>query len=240
MKQDYKTLGVYVPSYKRADQIKTWNVLNDCTYVVRESEEAAYRQAGITKILAAPDAEIDSLPKVRQWIIDHTPEDIVVQIDDDLQRFSYANKNNIVEIDDKDVVDMELERVAQIISDLDIGFAAIQMQENVLKYSREFSFRSTIGQVCWFNKEALAGRYDENIRFKADIDFELQELLYNRIIIVPEYIRVKAVYDKNDGGNSVTKNTRTIQEAVEYMKNKWGVHYAHNFKSNVSRVNVRR
>lgn len=45
MNQDYqacKTVGIYVPSYKRSDRIMTWNVLNDCTYVVRESEEAAY------------------------------------------------------------------------------------------------------------------------------------------------------------------------------------------------------
>lgn len=64
-----KTLGVYVPSYKRAHDIKTYHVLNHCTYVVRESEEQQYREAGVERILTAPDQEIDSLPKVRQWII---------------------------------------------------------------------------------------------------------------------------------------------------------------------------
>lgn len=115
MNQDYqacKTVGIYVPSYKRSDRIMTWNVLNDCTYVVRESEEAAYREAGITKILTAPDEEINSLAKVRQWIIDNTPEDIVIQCDDDISRMIYKGKNNKVEIADKDVIDMEFERVA--------------------------------------------------------------------------------------------------------------------------------
>lgn len=241
MSQDCKTCAIYVPSYRRSDDIKTWHILNDCTYVVRKSEEEAYRKAGVTKILAAPDEEIDSLPKVRQWIIDNTPEDIVIQVDDDLSRFSYANKTNIVNIEDKDTIDMELERIAQLISDLGIGFAALPMQENVLKYTREFSFKSTIGLVCWFNKDGLKkSRYDEKIRFKADMDFELQELLHNRIILIPEYLRVKAVYDKNAGGNSVTKNTRTVQEAVEYMRSKWGCYYSHNYKSNTSKVNVRR
>ena len=59
MKRD-KTFGIYVPSYKRYDCIKTDKVLNDCTYVVRESEEQLYRDAGVRKILAAPDQEIDS------------------------------------------------------------------------------------------------------------------------------------------------------------------------------------
>ena len=40
-----KTLGVYVPSYKRSHDIKTYHVLNDCTYVVRESEADAYRRS---------------------------------------------------------------------------------------------------------------------------------------------------------------------------------------------------
>ena len=235
-----KTLGVYVPSYKRSHDIKTYHVLNDCTYVVRESEADAYRDAGVEKILAAPDAEVDSLPKVRQWIIDHTPEDVVVQIDDDITGFSYVNKNNLVRIEDMDIVDAEFERIGQIISDLKIGFASIRMQENVIKYNEEFRFQSTIGLICWFNKAGLKSRYDTNIRFKEDIDFQLQELLYNRIIIVPEYFRAKAIYDKNEGGNSVDKNTKTINATVEYMKTKWGRYYEHNFKTNQSKAKVRR
>ena len=110
------------------------------------------------------------------------------------------------------------------------------MQENVIKYNEEFRFQSTIGLICWFNKAGLKSRYDTNIRFKADIDFQLQELLYNRIIIVPEYFRAKAIYDKNEGGNSVDKNTKTIK----YMKTKWGRYYEHNFKTNQSKAKVRR
>ena len=130
-----KTLGIYVPSYHRYDCIKTDKILNDCTYVVRESEADLYRAAGVRKVLAAPDGEIDSLPKVRQWIIDNTPEDIVVQVDDDIERFSYVNKNNMVAVTDPDVVDAELVRIAQILSDLHLGFASIRMQESVIKYN---------------------------------------------------------------------------------------------------------
>lgn len=235
-----KTLGVYVPSYKRSGDIKTYHVLNHCTYVVRKSEEQLYRDAGVDRILAAPDEEIDSLPKVRQWIIDNTPEDIVVQIDDDITGFSYVNKNNLVRIEDMDIVDAEFERIGQILSDLKIGFASIRMQENVIKYNEEFRFQSTIGLICWFNKAGLKSRYDENIRFKADIDFQLQELLYNRIIIVPEYFRARAIYDKNEGGNSVDKNTKSLNATVDYMKSKWGKYYEHNFKTNQSKAKVRR
>lgn len=235
-----KTVGIYVPSYKRSDCIKTDKVLNDCTYVVRESEKELYRAAGVRKILTAPDQEINSLPKVRQWIIDNTPEDIVIQVDDDIERFSYVNKINMEEIADPDVVDGELLRIAQILSDLNLGFASIRMQESVVKYNEEFRFFSTIGLVCWFNKAGLKSRYDENVKFKADTDFQLSELLTNRIIIVPEYLRAKAKYDKNSGGNNVHKNSRSMQDTIEYLKTKWGKYYEHNYRTNQSKVKVRR
>lgn len=54
------TLGIYVPSYKRSDRILTYNLLEDCTYVVRESEKADYERAGIKNILAVKDEEINN------------------------------------------------------------------------------------------------------------------------------------------------------------------------------------
>lgn len=221
MNQDYqacKTVGIYVPSYKRSDRIMTWNVLNDCTYVVRESEEAAYREAGITKILTAPDEEINSLAKVRQWIIDNTPEDIVIQCDDDISRMIYKGKNNKVEIADKDVIDMEFERVAQILSDLRLGFASCTMTGDVRKFNAEFLFKGITGGICWFNKECLKSRFDNMTYIKEDTDFVLQELLQNRIIIIPDYFGMQNEYDKNAGGNNENKNSRALNQTVEYMK----------------------
>ena len=81
-----KTVGVYCPSYRRSDCIMTQNILNDVTYVVRASEEEAYRNAGVRKLISAPDEEINSMSKVRQWILDNSPEDIIVQVDDDIKQ----------------------------------------------------------------------------------------------------------------------------------------------------------
>ena len=53
-----KTVGVYCPSYRRSDCIMTQNILNDVTYVVRASEEEAYRNAGVRKLISAPDEEM--------------------------------------------------------------------------------------------------------------------------------------------------------------------------------------
>ena len=45
---------------------------------------------------------------------------------------------------------------------------------------------------------------------------------------------------KNAGGNNENKNSRALNQTVEYMKNKWGKYYDHNFKTNQSRINVKR
>ena len=45
---------------------------------------------------------------------------------------------------------------------------------------------------------------------------------------------------KYSGGNNENKNSRALNQTVEYMKNKWGKYYDHNFKTNQSRINVKR
>ena len=60
-----KTIGIYVPSYKRSGTIITDHLLNSCTYVVRKSEEELYKAAGVRRVLAVEDELICSMSKVR-------------------------------------------------------------------------------------------------------------------------------------------------------------------------------
>ena len=117
----------------------------------------------------------------------------------------YKGKNNKVEIADKDVIDMEFERVAQILSDLRLGFASCTMTGDVRKFNAEFLFKGITGGICWFNKECLKSRFDNMTYIKEDTDFVLQELLQNRIIIIPDYFGMQNEYDKNAGGNNENK-----------------------------------
>ena len=238
-----KTVGIYVPSCKRYDNIITANTVGKCTYVVRESEKDKYRDAlplrGGVKIISVKDDCINSLGKVRQWIIDNSKEDIVIQLDDDIEFFAYGLKNNYETIKDKDVVLLELLRVAQIIDDLNLGMASLTMTIDVRKRSNEFIFKGVTGIVNWFNKECIKGKYETEI-IKVDLDFMLQELLLNRIIIIPDYLAVKGSYDKNTGGNNTNKTKQRIIDANNYLKIKWGKYFDFNYKSNQSKVLVNR
>lgn len=50
IKMDRSILGIYVPSYNRADTTNTFKWLERCTYVVRKSQEEQYRARGIESI----------------------------------------------------------------------------------------------------------------------------------------------------------------------------------------------
>jgi len=236
-----KTAGIYVPSYKRHGTIMTAYAVPGCTYVVRESEKEQYKAVlpEGADVIAAADDSINSLGKVRQWIIDNAQEDIVIQLDDDIQLFCYELKVNYEPIKDKDIILDELLRVAQIIDDLRLGMASMTMTVDVRKHSSEFIFKGVTGIVNWFDKEYLKGKYEQEI-IKVDLDFMLQELLHNRIIIIPDYLGVKGTYDKNAGGNNAGKTKQRLIDANNYLKIKWGRYYDFDYKTNQSKVRVKR
>ena len=83
------SLGIYVQSYHRYNKILTQDLLERCTYVVRESEAELYRKAGVENVWAAPDGEVNNAIRTYWWIVDHAPEDIVFIADDDIEDVMY-------------------------------------------------------------------------------------------------------------------------------------------------------
>ena len=69
------------------------------------------------------DCEIDNLCKVSNYIIDHSPEPVVFTIDDDVDSFIYRLDTNKTFTDTETIMG-EIERIAQIMVDLGIGFGA--------------------------------------------------------------------------------------------------------------------
>ena len=233
-----REFNIYVPSYGRAETTTTFKLLEYCTYVVRKSQEEQYKARGIENIWAIEDYKIDNLCKVSNYIVDNSPEKVIFTIDDDVDYFLYRLDKN-VKIDDKEIIMGEIERIAQIIVDLGIGFAAEDAAIAPWNYSAEFTFKGTTGAMRWYNKDTYKARFKEEVYHNCDLDVVLQELLVNRIILRPMYFCVKAGTDTNSGGNS--SKTRKEQKDCAYeMKRKWGKYFDYNFKNNKPRINVSR
>ena len=244
------SFNIYVPSYKRSGRIRTWNVVEGCTYVVRQDEEDAYREAGVDRLLVIPEnAETKSGQKVSDfmttlyWIIENTPEEVVCVIDDDIKRFYYRTDNTVpidsTSFQDPSAVVMdEILGVAQMVSDLGIGFACTHPNKAVYYYNREFSFVGMAGPVRWINKKSFRARLTKDDWAQSDIDMVMQELLANRIILQPNHIVADAEIQTGKGGTAVS--SRIMENYRHAMRVKWGVHYKYDKKTNKVRINVQR
>lgn len=237
-------------SYKRSHSIVTNKHLEYCTYVVREEEEALYRNAGIEELLVIPSsaklkcgAGITSFSSTFRWIIENTPEDCIAILDDDIVRFAYRldvytaiTKDNYK--NHKEIVTSEIERLAQLIVDLDLGLLCDNPQYSPYGYLQEFTFKGMPGALRIVNKPCLKATFDPNDEATSDIDFVMQELFFNRIILQPRYFMAVAMKDTNDGGGYSDSNTKTRYRIA--MKNKWKKYYDYDPRKNIAKINLKR
>ena len=244
------SFNVYVMSYQRHDKIMSEHCLEYCTYVVRESEEELYRQAGVKDILVIPnDAKLSTGTRIWNfmttlwWIIENTPEDVIFVADDDIKHFVYRLNDNLPITQDNysdplGVSMGEIERIAQLLVDLDLGFACDNPQPAPYVYNKEIAFIGMPGAIRWINKRALKAKFNPKDWATSDIDFVYQELLANRIILLPKYFYSQSTKDVNKGGT-------TIDSSLNYkfrcaMKNKWGKYYDFDYRKNQARIKVKR
>lgn len=233
------SFNIYVPSYKRSNRIITQKILNYCTYVVRKSEEQLYKEAGVKNIIAVEDEKINSMVKAFQWIIDNAKEDVFVYMDDDIEDLIYRMDDNTC-LNDPDKVTAEIERIAQIIYDLDIGMAGTDITARPFGYDCEFAFKGVVGGLVWVNRKVYKAKIDESVEFNDDCDKVLQELLKNRIILKPKYLCMKTRVDTNAGGSNENKLRKNQIDSIENMKIKWGKYFKYDYKKNVPSINVKR
>ena len=229
-------------SYKRANAIKTKKLLEYCTYVVREDEAEEYRKAGIDDLLVIPDGAVFSFMSTLYWIIENTPEDVIFVADDDIEKFIYRMKDvrNIENSDgspDVTTATSEIERIAQVIVDLNIGLAFDQNSIAPYAYDAEFKFVGIPAHMRWINKKAFKAKYDRKDYAASDVDMMMQELLKNRVILQPKYMVCKAEMDLNEGATRTRKGHLVL---IEALKNKWGKYYGYNYKRNIPIIHVKR
>lgn len=242
MKQNTSNFNIYVMSYKRSQAIMSQDMFEYCTYVVREEEAELYRQAGVENILAIPKDTVYDFMSTLYWIIDNTPEDVIFIADDDIKKFVYRmDDTSPIEIEDgvpdKEKITSEVERIAQLIFDLGIGFAFDQPNLAPYNYDREFQFKGMPGHMRWINKKKFKAVYDPEDGASSDVDIMMQELLSNRVCLQPKYLCVDALMDINEG---IIENRQEHIDMVESMKNKWGKYYEYDYKKNTARIAVDR
>lgn len=243
MEEEVVSIGIYVPSYKRANRILTYHLFKqgDCKYMVRQSEKQAYLDAGIREkdLWAVEDEYINNGVKAYFYIVQNAPEDIVVVVDDDIEDFQYMLRDVEKLNGDQETIVSEIARIGQIIYDLRVGLAYIGPNAIPYCYDREFAFKGIPGAVKWFNKKVFKGVVDWKVAHNFDIDIIMQELLKNRITLMPKYFYDKGKMDVNAGGNA-DRLRKDQLASLQNMKAKWGKYFAYDSKKNKPIINVKR
>ena len=233
-----QNFNIYVPSYKRSETTCTFQLLEYCTYVVRKSEEEKYRRRGIKNIWAVEDEKIDSMVKVANFIIENAPEDLIAMVDDDIPKFIYRLDTSEY-LTDPEIITSEIERIGQLLYDLELGYAAVDASTVPWNYASEFEFKGSSGGMRWINRPKFKSRFREEVAHNCDLDVILHELLVNRIVLKPKYFCTKGGTDTNAGGNSSKKRSDQVA-CIELMKMKWGKYFDYNLKSNKPYIRVKR
>ncbi len=215
-------IGLYVISYGRSDAIKTYYSVPSATYVVRKSEEAAYNDTDVEHVWGVKDDLIDSWSKVMNYILDNAKEKAICIMDDDLDGFFYVCKT-AWRIDDRNLIRDELWRIAQMVHDLEIGHGLLAFSPDPKKYHKEFAFNGTGGGTYFFNLDKCKSRFNPEAYAVADAEFQLQELLANRIVLYPSYI--VGTTEFNTGTNSQQRTLQKVTDSIIWTKLKWGKYF---------------
>lgn len=231
------TFNIYIPSYNRENDILTNKYLEYCTFVVRKSQKERYEEKGV-KVLAVEDDLINSIPKVQNWLIDNAEEDVICLIDDDIKSFVYRIEEN-EKITDTSIITKEIERLAQLVYDLDIGYLSTPNDMSPMYYDREFKFVGVTGQLRIINRKKVVSRFND-IDFLNDVDFALQELLRNRIYLIPNYFIADGIVDTNSGGSNENKTAKKFDIANDIMADKWGKYYEKAGEGKAGKLRVKR
>lgn len=230
-------IGIYCPSYNRWDAIKTGNIIPEITYVVRKSQEKKYKEAGIENIWAVEDKKINSWVKVMNYIIENSKQDHMIVMDDDIETFHIVTDEDY-EIYDKEEILSQLERMSNVMSDLKIGFGALYFVPDPKQYKQEIVFAGTLGSVYFFNRKELKSKFIDEAYAVADAEFELQELLKNRIVYLPRWFKTRSFY--NQGRDTQKRTASKVTQSMIWTKLKWGKYFQYNEDKNSTKIKIDR
>jgi hypothetical protein len=241
MSNDNPTMNIYCISYNRSDTTIVHKLLEYVTFIVRKSQEKDYQLLG-SDVFAIDDELVSSFAKVNNWILENINVDVAAVLDDDIDNFIYLNTGNRSISKNIEESTREIERLCQILYDLDIALLGTPITPIPYKYLGPYSFSGMIGPLRIYNIKRIKTRY-KDIKFFGDTDFVLTELLNNRIILRPNYFVPSAKLEKNKGGMNIVRNKEMQDELAVYMSQKWGKYFLFKdsgFYKNTTKILVNR
>ena len=217
-------MKIIIPTKGRADVIgkKSLQLFPDATLCIGDDETDAY--AKVSDRLLVHPANVVGMGPLRQWILDHVPDKCLVMADDDITRVYSQVGFHKRRITDPAEVAAIIERVAILAGDMGCSvFGFAQGAKSMVHFNcncRPFHLNLWVGTVLGVIGRRL--RFDTSVVLHDDIDFCLQALLDDRIVLCDCRYYFAHAYLKLGGGLAALRSGERKEREIAYLRRKWG------------------
>lgn len=215
-------MKIIIPTRNRADIIrdKALRLFPDATLCIGEDETDAYAKVSDNLLVHPP--EVVGIGPLRQWVLDHVEDPCVVMVDDDVTHVYSQVGFHKRRIEDADTARAIVERTAILAADAGVRVFGFNQAARPLSYAnfRPLSLDTWVGGVVGIIGREL--RYDTRLLLRADIDFCLQSLLRDRIVLVDGRYSFIHTRFAGGGGNAANRSSERHAHEIAYLRRKWG------------------
>jgi hypothetical protein len=218
---------IVIPTRGRAAVIgqKALRLFPDATLCIGEDEVEAY--AKVSDRLLVHPASVIGIGPLRQWVLDHVDDRCVVMVDDDVTHCYSRVGFHKVRIEDAPTCQALIERLAILAQDAGVRVFGFCQGERSLAYSNHepFSLNTWVGGIIGVIGREL--RFDTSLLLRADIDFCLQSMLYDRIVLVDARYSFIHTRFGGGGGNAANRSSESHEKEIAYLLRKWSPYLEH-------------
>lgn len=218
-------MKIYIPTYKRADSVKTNKWCKSAILVVRRSEEEEYRKYNPeSEILVVEDSEDGSASRKRNAILKRTVGENIVMMDDDIKGVGFHEKGEMNVATEGEFLGV-MENMFVMMEEMNTVLGGFNVQSDK-KFYREYSPFSlssvVLGPLTILRNIDEDIRYDDRLYLKEDYDIAIQVLKkYRKLLRFNKWYYV-CEHIKGKGGCMDSRNMENELKNMEILVNKWG------------------
>jgi hypothetical protein len=213
---------IVIPTKNRSDVIgdKALRLFPNATLCVGDDEVDAY--AKVSDRLLVHPANVVGIGPLRQWVLDNVDDPCVVMVDDDVTHVYSQVGFHKRRIEDADTARAIVERLAILATDAGVRIFGFQQAARPFTYAnfRPFSVNTWVGGIIGIIGREL--RFDTSLLLRADIDYCLQSLLRDRIVLVDGRYSFIHTRFAGGGGNAANRSSERHEREIAYLRRKWG------------------
>ena len=215
-------MKIYVPSYGRAGEASTMDLIEDALIVVPDSQAQGYEEHYPNRVVSIDDAKDGSVARKCNGILDLVDDgELFWMIDDDLLRVHRLKKEEEYSIQEI------LESHWQAMESFDITYGGFNLTSDPIRYLEYQPFSITkpsYGAVCI--RKLPDVRYDEDLGRHEDADYFLQvmkaggKILRDNRFFFEFECNKDSVKSKQGGG--IAGGEDEFEEALQKLIKRWG------------------